>query len=56
MVCACCGSDKIQEKAWIEVKSQTYAGPTEKGITNQWCPECDHHVNFMSKEEYDKTQ
>ena len=40
--CSACGSDAIEELAWVRLKDETVQTWDEN--SHHWCPECQEHV------------
>lgn len=55
LVCKECGSaDSIQIKVWQYVNSGEFAGDCIGEEDDRWCEDCEEHVYFIAKEEYEK--
>jgi len=55
LVCKECGSaDSIQIKVWQYVNSGEFAADCIEDRDNAWCEDCEEHVSFIAKEEYEK--
>ena len=53
-VCSECGSEDIEELVWRKVNTGAYSGDGPQDKSSNWCCECEEHVNFMLKEEYEQ--
>jgi hypothetical protein len=52
LVCEECGSDNIQTLMWVGVNTNE-VGDSGPGETNDnWCNECESHVDFIDEEEF----
>jgi hypothetical protein len=55
LVCKECGSaDSIQIRVWQYVNNSEYAGECSDDSGDRWCEDCEEHVDFIAKEEYEK--
>jgi len=53
LVCSECGSaESIQIKVWNYVNSNECAGECSGEREDNWCEDCEEHVDFVTKEEY----
>ena len=54
-VCAKCGSEEIQAKAWIYLNTEEVCSCCD--IMNEqddyWCEDCEEHCDIITKEEYE---
>ena len=52
ILCANCGRDKVQTLKWVEVNTGKIIddGPSE--IEDNWCPDCENHVGFVTDYEF----
>ena len=53
-VCSECGSDKVQEKQWVEINTNKLCGSassnSKNDILDYWCPDCEDHVQIKQIE------
>ena len=48
-VCANCGSDQIEHKAWVDVNNDTVLNEASFSIIDNWRRTCNAHVKFKVK-------
>ena len=54
LVCEQCGSaDSIQIRVWQYVNSGEFAGDSCNEREDSWCENCEEHINFIAKEEWE---
>lgn len=54
LVCNECGSsESIQIKVWSYVNSNKFASDCSEDIDDKWCEDCEEHVHFITKEEWE---
>jgi hypothetical protein len=55
LVCKGCGSaDSIQIRVWQYTNSGEFASDCSDDSGDRWCEDCEEHVDFITKEEYEK--
>lgn len=55
LVCSCCGSLRIQVKAWVDANTLEYHDATSDGEDDDnWCEDCEDHQSFVSKNKFEK--
>lgn len=55
VVCEECGSDQIEEKAWVKVNGKKYVSDFCFDSEDMWCPVCEEHTNHVTKLEYESS-
>ena len=54
LVCnECDSSESIQIKVWNYVNSNEFASDCSDDIGDKWCEDCEEHVHFITKEEWE---
>lgn len=57
LVCEKCGGTNIQTKAWVDSNTLQYKDSTGDNYDDDnWCDDCEEHVNVCLKSEYIKDQ
>lgn len=49
-ICKICGSDRLQEKMWVEIISGETFGTCGDDSDLRWCPKCESEVDTEFKE------
>ncbi len=52
LVCARCGSEKIQIKSWINPNTKEIVDENIV-VDDRWCEDCLEHCDFTRKDEFD---
>jgi len=53
LVCMECGSDDIEELQWVSANTgEISGGINDTEVEDQWCNNCNEHVEFCTEEEY----
>lgn len=52
IVCANCGSQDIQIKAWVKCNGSQYVSEAYVDSSDTWCPHCEDHTDTMEENEY----
>ena len=52
LVCAECGSLKIQQQTWFNPNTHEYISETECDKDDNWCDECQQHYQFYTLKEF----
>ena len=55
LVCANCGSDKVQTLCWVNANTNEYRSEGGGEIEDNWCEVCEEHVLLVSKNGLEKT-
>ena len=50
-VCGHCGSDKIQERAWVDINTKEYEGSCDD--EEVYCPDCTEFTCMVTRKEWD---
>lgn len=56
LVCAVCGSTKVQVQAWVNANTHKFidlADPDNDDEGNNWCEDCEEHVPLCHKSEFE---
>lgn len=48
LVCKKCGGDNIQTKVWVNANTNKYIGEIEGSAADNWCDDCEEHVEFKT--------
>lgn len=52
LVCASCGSRKIEIQAWIDANTDEFHSDVDDGMDSRWCRECENHTGFDTLEDF----
>lgn len=52
LVCASCGSRKIEIQAWIDANTDEFHSDVDDGMDSRWCRECESHTGFDTLEDF----
>jgi len=55
LVCKECGGNNIQGKEWRYVHSGKFAGDSSNDDDDNWCDDCEAHIEFVTIDEYLQT-
>jgi hypothetical protein len=50
LVCECCGSDRVQSKCWVEMKSDKIIDSCDDG--DIYCPDCEDLTSTILRREF----
>jgi len=54
LVCEECGGNNIQALAWVNANTNKYEAMGNNDENDRWYIDCDEHVNFILKKDYEK--
>lgn len=52
LVCASCGSRKIEIQAWIDANTDELRSDVDDDMDSRWCGECEDHTGFDMMEDF----
>lgn len=52
LVCASCGSKKIEIQTWIDANTDEFHSDVDDGMDSRWCRECESHTGFDTLEDF----
>lgn len=52
LVCEECGGKNIQIMAWVNANTHEYIEDGWSEVQDNWCDDCESHVNFIDEEDF----
>jgi hypothetical protein len=49
-ICEKCGSNKVQEKTWVDLNTKEVFGTAAEDADECWCEKCQNHVKVIEED------